>query len=171
MHRRYRILDKDLKRVQDALMHNSSPTLAYVFALSKKIELNMTEEKVVMVGFNINPTTSSSGQRKTTKWEWWKEVVVVNHDLSQVPEGQVEENPYPHLLVNNSGPSCWTCGGAHLRRDCPQENSGQASEMASQSSQASCDHCGRAGHTMERCFDLHCELRSERGRGGAVQGG
>ena len=73
----YRILDKDLKRrVQDAtLMHNSSPTLAYVFALSEKIELNMAEEKVVTVGFSMNPPTSSSGQGKpqgsSGGESWW----------------------------------------------------------------------------------------------------
>ena len=57
----YRILDRDLRRrVRDVtLMHDSSPTLAYVFALSEKIELNMAEERVVTVGFSANPTTSS----------------------------------------------------------------------------------------------------------------
>lgn len=57
----YRILDKELwRRVRDVIfMSNASPTLANVFALSRKIELNMMEEKVVIFTFCMNTTTSS----------------------------------------------------------------------------------------------------------------
>ncbi len=50
----YGILDKKLRRkVRDVtLMSDNSPTLAHVFALSKKIELNMVEERVVTSGFS-----------------------------------------------------------------------------------------------------------------------
>jgi hypothetical protein len=42
-------------------MNNDSPTLAHVFALSKKIELNMVGENVVTSGFNRDTTTTSYG--------------------------------------------------------------------------------------------------------------
>ncbi len=44
------------------LMSNNSPTLAHVFVLFKKIELNMVEEKVVTSGFNRDTITTSRGQ-------------------------------------------------------------------------------------------------------------
>ncbi len=44
------------------LMSDNSPTLAHVFALSEKIELNMVEEKVVTSGFNRDTPTTSCGQ-------------------------------------------------------------------------------------------------------------
>ncbi|PTQ44536.1 hypothetical protein MARPO_0020s0163, partial [Marchantia polymorpha] len=115
----YRILDRELRRrVRDAtLLSDASPTLAYVFALSEKIELNIVGERV-------------------------------------------------------QGPACWTCGGDHLRRDCPQEAGGRSSQARPQSAQVVCDHCGRAGHTRDRCFDLHLELTSGgRGRGGDASRG
>jgi hypothetical protein len=43
-------------------MSEDSPTLAHVFALFEKIELNMVEERVVTSGFNKNTTTTSCGQ-------------------------------------------------------------------------------------------------------------
>jgi len=45
----YGILDKELQqRVRDVtFMSDDFPTLAHVFALSEKIELNMVEERVV----------------------------------------------------------------------------------------------------------------------------
>ncbi|OAE28330.1 hypothetical protein AXG93_2490s1200 [Marchantia polymorpha subsp. ruderalis] len=57
----YRILDRELRRrVRDAtLMSDSSPTLAHVFALSEKIELNMVEERVVTSTFARDTTTTS----------------------------------------------------------------------------------------------------------------
>jgi hypothetical protein len=44
------------------LMSDDFPTLAHVFALSKKIELNMVEERVVTSGFSRDTTTISHGQ-------------------------------------------------------------------------------------------------------------
>ncbi len=43
------------------LMSDDSPTLAHVFALSEKIELNMVEEKVVTSGFNRGIVTTFRG--------------------------------------------------------------------------------------------------------------
>jgi hypothetical protein len=59
----YGILDKELQqRIRDVtLMSDDSPTLAHVFALSKKIELNMVEEKVVTFRFSRDTTTTSHG--------------------------------------------------------------------------------------------------------------
>jgi hypothetical protein len=48
------------------LMNDDSPTLAHVFALSKKIELNMVEEKVVTFGFSRDTITTSRGQQSTS---------------------------------------------------------------------------------------------------------
>ncbi len=50
----YGILNKELQwRVCDVIfMSDDSPTLAHVFALSKKIELNMVEERVVTSRFS-----------------------------------------------------------------------------------------------------------------------
>ncbi len=44
------------------LMIDNSPTLAHVFTLSKNIELNMVEERVVTSGFSRDTTTTSHGQ-------------------------------------------------------------------------------------------------------------
>ncbi len=44
------------------LMSDASPTLAHVFALSQKIELNMVEERVVTSGFSKDTTTTCHGQ-------------------------------------------------------------------------------------------------------------
>jgi hypothetical protein len=49
------------------LMIGNSPTLAHVFALSKKIELNMVEERVVTFGNSRDTTTTSRGQQSTTQ--------------------------------------------------------------------------------------------------------
>jgi len=49
-------------------------------------------------------------------------VVEVMYDPSQVSEGWVHKDRYFHLLVNNRDNLCWTCGGAHIRRDYPQES-------------------------------------------------
>ncbi len=43
-------------------MNDDSPTLAHVFALFEKIELNMVEERVVTFGFSKDTTTTSCGQ-------------------------------------------------------------------------------------------------------------
>jgi hypothetical protein len=49
------------------LMSDNSPTLAHVFALSKKIELNMVEERVVTFGLSRDTTTTSHGQQSTSQ--------------------------------------------------------------------------------------------------------
>jgi hypothetical protein len=43
-------------------MSDDSPTLAHVFALFEKIELNMVEEKVVTYGFSRDTTITFHGQ-------------------------------------------------------------------------------------------------------------
>jgi hypothetical protein len=43
-------------------MNDDFSTLAHVFALSEKIELNMVEERVVTSGFNRDIVTTSRGQ-------------------------------------------------------------------------------------------------------------
>ncbi|OAE22123.1 hypothetical protein AXG93_1175s1330 [Marchantia polymorpha subsp. ruderalis] len=57
----FRILDRELqRRVCDAtLMSDASSTLSHVFALSKKIELNMVEERVMTSSFARDTTTTS----------------------------------------------------------------------------------------------------------------
>ncbi len=49
------------------LMSDDSPTLAHVFALSKNIELNMVEERVVTFGFSKDIITTSRGQQSTSQ--------------------------------------------------------------------------------------------------------
>ncbi len=44
------------------LMNDDSPTLAHVFALFEKIELNMVEERVATSGFSRDITIISCGQ-------------------------------------------------------------------------------------------------------------
>ncbi len=65
----YGILDKELRRkVHDVtLMNDDSPTLAHVFILSEKIELNMVEERVVTSGFSKDTTTTSHGQQSNSQ--------------------------------------------------------------------------------------------------------
>jgi hypothetical protein len=59
----YGILDKELQwRIRDVtLMSDNSPTLAHVFALSKKIKLNMVEERVVTSRFSRDTSTTYRG--------------------------------------------------------------------------------------------------------------
>jgi hypothetical protein len=49
------------------LMSDDSPTLAHVFVLSKKIEVNMVEERVVTFGFSKDIATTSRGQHSTSQ--------------------------------------------------------------------------------------------------------
>jgi hypothetical protein len=65
----YGILDKELRRriCDVTLMNDDSPTLAHVFALSERIELNMVEERVVTFGFSRDTTTTSRGQQSTSQ--------------------------------------------------------------------------------------------------------
>ncbi|OAE21641.1 hypothetical protein AXG93_2619s1090 [Marchantia polymorpha subsp. ruderalis] len=52
------------------------------------------------------------------------------------------------------------------------EAGGRSSQARPQSAQVVCDHCGRASHTQDQCFDLHPELTSGgRGRGGDASRG
>jgi hypothetical protein len=48
-------------------MSDDSPTLAHVFFLSEKVELNMVEERVVKSGFSRDTTITSSGQQSTSQ--------------------------------------------------------------------------------------------------------
>jgi len=65
----YGILDKELRqRTRDVtLMNDDSPTLAHVFTLFEKIELNMVEERVVTSRFNRDIITTSHGQQSTSQ--------------------------------------------------------------------------------------------------------
>ncbi len=65
----YGILDKELRqRARNVtLMSDDSPTLAHVFALSKKIKLNMVEERVVTSRFNKDIIIISRGQQSTSQ--------------------------------------------------------------------------------------------------------
>ncbi len=65
----YGILDKELQcRVHDVtFMSDNSPTLAHVFTLSEKIELNMVEERVVTSRFNRDTITTSCGQQSASQ--------------------------------------------------------------------------------------------------------
>jgi hypothetical protein len=47
------------------LMNDDFPTLAHVFALFEKIELNMVEERLVTFGFSRDTTTTSRGHQST----------------------------------------------------------------------------------------------------------
>jgi hypothetical protein len=60
----YGILEKELQqRARDVtFMSDDSPTLAHVFALFGKIELNMVEERVVTSGFNRDIVITFHGQ-------------------------------------------------------------------------------------------------------------
>ncbi len=48
-------------------MSDNSPTLAHVFALSEKIELNMVEERVVTFGFSKDIATTACEQQSTSQ--------------------------------------------------------------------------------------------------------
>ncbi|PTQ40682.1 hypothetical protein MARPO_0038s0037 [Marchantia polymorpha] len=174
----YRILDKELRRrVRDAtLLSDASPTLAYVFALSEKIELNIVEEKVVTSSFARDAATTSRVPQSTAQSRPFGggsgggRGVQTRHQTAARDTGA--RALVPSFAGQQQGPACWTCGGDHRRRDCPQEAGGQSSQARPQSAQVVCDHCGRADHTRDRCFDLHPELTSGgRGRGGDASRG
>ncbi len=92
-------------------------------------------------------------------------VMEVRDNPSQVPEGRVHKDRYLHSLVSSKEQSCWTCGGAHIRKDCPQESGGRTLANGFKPTQVQCDNCGRVGHSRERCFDLYPKLRLSRGGG------
>ncbi len=155
-------------------MNDDSPTLAHVFALSEKIELNMVEERTMTSGFNRDIVTISRGQQSISQPR-------INGGGSRGGQvrpqsgskGMGAQRPLPSFASQQQGQSCWTCGGAHIRRDCPQENGGWTLADGSQSAQVQCDNYGWVGHPHECCFDLYPELRSgcDGGRGGAAQRG
>ncbi|BBN20292.1 hypothetical protein Mp_8g17980 [Marchantia polymorpha subsp. ruderalis] len=165
----YRILDRELRRkVRDAtLMSDSSPTLAHVFALSEKIELNMVEERVMTSTFARDTTTTSRIPHSPAQS---RPISGSRGGHTRHPSCHREHSarpPLPSFSGHPQGPSCWTCGGSHMRKDCPQERQGQTPHARPQPAQVTCDHCHRPSHPRERCFDLHPELRSGgRGRGG-----
>ncbi|KAH8975228.1 hypothetical protein BDL97_01G144200 [Sphagnum fallax] len=172
----YGILDKELqRRTHDVtLMSDDSPTLAHVFALSEKIELNMVEERVVTSGFNRDIVTTYRGQQSTSQLHTGGGGSRGGQVRPQLGSGRTgAQRPLLSFTNQQQGPSCWTCGGAHIRRDYPQESGGWTLADGSQSAQVQCDNYGRVGHPRERCFDLYPELRSGRGggRGGATQRG
>ncbi len=49
------------------IMSDDSPTLAHALALSKKIDLNMVEERVMTSRFSKDTTTTSRGQQSTSQ--------------------------------------------------------------------------------------------------------
>ncbi|CAM6076652.1 unnamed protein product [Sphagnum tenellum] len=172
----YGILDKELRRrARDvSVMNDDSPTLAHVFALSKKIEFNMVEERVVTFGFNRDIVTTSRGQQSTSQPRIGGGGSRGGQVRPQLGSGGTgAQRSLPSFTSQQQGPSWLTCGGAHIRRDCPQESGGQTLVDGSQSAKVQCDNCGRVGHPHERCFDLYPELRLGRrgGRGGTVQRG
>ncbi|BBN20559.1 hypothetical protein Mp_Vg00640 [Marchantia polymorpha subsp. ruderalis] len=173
----YRILDRELRRrVRDAtLMSDSSSTLAHVFALSEKIELNMVQERVVTSTFARDTTTTLCISHSTAQSCPMGGGSGSRGGHTRHSSGHKEPSarpPLPSFLGQPQGPSCWTCGGSHMRKDCPKEREEQTPQARPQPAHVTCEHCHRPGHPRERCFDLHLELRSRgRGRGGdAPQG-
>ncbi|BBN14385.1 hypothetical protein Mp_6g11220 [Marchantia polymorpha subsp. ruderalis] len=148
----YRILDRELRRrVRDAtLLSDASPTLAYVFALSEKIELNIVEERVVTSSFARDAATTSRVPQSTAQSRPFGggsgggRGAQTRHQTAARDTGA--RALVPSFAGQQQGPACWTCGGDHRRRDYPQE---------------------AGGHTRDRCFDLHPELTS----GGRARGG
>ncbi|PTQ27347.1 hypothetical protein MARPO_0204s0011, partial [Marchantia polymorpha] len=174
----YRILDRELRRrVRDAtLLSDASPTLAYVFALSEKIELNIVEERVLTSSFARDAATTSRVPQSTAQSRPFGGGSGGGHGVQTRHQTAARDTGaralVPSFAGQQQGPACWTCGGDHWRRDCSQEAGGQSSQARPQSAQVVCDHCGRAGHTRDRCFDLHLELTSGgRGRGGDASRG
>ncbi|OAE22373.1 hypothetical protein AXG93_2318s1200 [Marchantia polymorpha subsp. ruderalis] len=106
-------------------------------------------------------------QRLRKNYEWVKTEKLRSLQEFKRKTGHKEPSarpPLPSFLSQSQRPSCWTCGDGHMRKDCPQEKGVQTSQARSQPAQMMCDHCGRASHPRESCFDLQPELRS-RGRG------
>ncbi|CAK9193966.1 unnamed protein product [Sphagnum troendelagicum] len=139
----YGILDKKLRRrARDVtLMRDDSPTLAHVFTMSEKIELNMVEERVVTSGFNKDIVTTSCRQQSTSQPRTGGGGSRGGQVRPQLGFGGTgAQRPLP-FASQQQGPSCWTCGGAHIRRDCPQESGGRTLADGSQSTQVQCDNC------------------------------
>ncbi|OAE22876.1 hypothetical protein AXG93_1405s1030 [Marchantia polymorpha subsp. ruderalis] len=120
----YRILDRELRRrVRDAtLMSDSSPTLAHVFALSEKIELNMVEERVVTSTFARDTTTTSRIPHSTAQSRPMGGGSGSRGIHTRHPSDHREPSarpPLPSFSGQPQGPSCWTCRGGPMRKDCP----------------------------------------------------
>ncbi|CAM6082310.1 unnamed protein product [Calypogeia fissa] len=157
----YGILEKDLRRrVRDAtLLADETPKLATVFALSERIEQKLVEKKPRSSGGATSSSGGGGGGRT----------------VQARPYGGAGVERAPRAVPSYSGqpegPSCWTYGGDHMRRDCPKQSSGGGGGgVGVRSAPFTCGHCGRTGHGKDRCFDLHPELRSERSHG-RPQGG
>ncbi len=102
------------------LMSDDSPTLAHEFALSEKIELNMVEERVVTSGFNRDIVTTSRGQQSTSQPRTGGGGSRGGQVRLQSGSGGTSaQRLLPSFASQQQGQSCWTCGGAHIRRDCP----------------------------------------------------
>ncbi len=157
-----------------SLMSDDSPTLAHVFALFEKIELNMVEERLVTSRFNRDTTTISRGQQSTSQPHSGGGGSCGSQVQPQSSYGGTgAQRPLLSFAGQQQGQSCWTCGGVHIRRDCPQENGGRTLADGFQSTQVQFDNYGWVSHPRERCFDFYPELRSSRGggRGGTTQRG
>ena len=108
----YGVLDRELRRrVRDAtLLRDTDPTLAIVFTLSERIELNMVNERVVTTGFAKEvPKVASTSTSQPTARRPQRE-----RSTTQEPARQ---RPVPSYAGQQTG--CWTCGGDHAQRDCP----------------------------------------------------
>ncbi|OAE18944.1 hypothetical protein AXG93_1976s1510 [Marchantia polymorpha subsp. ruderalis] len=117
----YRILDIELRRgVRDAtLMSDSSSTLAHVFTLSEKIELNMLEERVVTSTFARDTTITSCIPHSTTQSCPMGGGSGSHGVHTRYPSGHREPSvrpPLPSFPGEPQGPSCWTCKGGHMRK-------------------------------------------------------
>ncbi len=154
----YGILDKELQQraCNVTLMSDDSPTLDHVFALFEKIELNMVEERVVTSRFNRDIVITSCGQQSTSQPRTGGGQSRGGQVRPQLGSGRTgAQRLLPLFASQQQGQSCWTCGGVHIRRDCPQESGGQTLADGFQSAQVQCDNCGQVGHPCERCFNLY----------------
>ncbi|PTQ31359.1 hypothetical protein MARPO_0112s0017 [Marchantia polymorpha] len=140
----YRILDRELRRrVRDAtLLSDASPTLAYVFALSEKIELNIVEERVMTSSFARDAATTSRVPQSKAQSIPFGGGSGGGRGAQTRPQTAARDTgaraPVPSFAGQQQGPTCWTCGGDHRRRDCPQEAGGRGGD-------ASRGRGGRAG--------------------------
>jgi hypothetical protein len=160
----YGVLDKDLRwRVRDVMLTNEeAPTLEDVFHISERIDLNWMEEKVVATGFSHDQSqgtsTSSKPQQSTNQPR--------GQSVSAKPQGGGGRQG---AVSTSYSPSyagqveCWECGGPHRKIDCPElkkmkGNSSGGSTAPQARKVVVCDNCGKEGHPIERCFQLHPEL-------------
>ncbi len=135
-------------------MTDDSPTLAHVFALSKKIELSMEEERVVISGFNRDTITTSHGQQSTSQPRNGGGGSRGGQGRPQLVSRRTSaQRLLPSFVGQQQGQFCWTCGGAHIRRDCPHESGGWTLVDGFQPAHVQCDRCGRVNHSCEQCFE------------------